>query len=288
MKTKKDILRRVVPVDWSGQNWPVTIRRKPARHFPHQLYLDRGNAWPRTSSALLNAGLGSVLNPVIPMNTRQLHRFQRPQAFTLIEMLVVIAIIAILAGILLPTLSIIKTKARIKQAQTEMANLAGAIKAYETEYNRFPGSKQIEQTGADFTYGAPGLAMPPPLPQDNSLVMFILLNHVDQAPVALDIKGRNPRNLSLFDAKMVETGLPGIGTGDHVFRDPFGNPYIITIDVSGDDKCVDLYYKSIGGPGFTGTAPNLEFSGDVMIWSFGPDKKFGPGFDKDNILSWKQ
>jgi hypothetical protein len=119
--------------------------------------------------------------------------------------------------------------------------------------------------------------------------MYILQNQMDQAPVPLkdEIKGRNPRNLSLFDAKPAEDGLPGLGTGDHVFRDPWGNPYIITIDVNGDDKCVDLYYKAVGGPGFTGTAPNLEFSGDVMIWSLGPDKKFGTGFDKDNILSWK-
>lgn len=124
---------------------------------------------------------------------------------------------------------------------------------------------------------------------DNRLVMYVLLNQMDQAPQALrdEIKNRNPRGLGLFDARMVSGDLPGLSSDDHVFRDPFGNPYIITVDLNGDDKCLDGYYKNVGGPGFTGTAPNLEFAGDVMIWSFGPDKKFGAGFDKDNITSWK-
>src|SRR5436305_9035271 len=54
-------------------------------------------------------------------------------AFTLIELLVVIAIIAILAGLLLPVLATVKTKAKIKTAKMDMANLAGAIHQYETE-----------------------------------------------------------------------------------------------------------------------------------------------------------
>jgi len=212
------------------------------------------------------------------------------RAFTLIELLVVIAIIAILAGILLPTMAGMKTRAKIKQAQMEMLNLGASIKAYEKEYNRFPGSKQVEQSGnPDFTFAGTLFPTAQAYNTDNRLIMYVLLNNMDKAPQPLrdEIKSRNPRGLSLFDARMVSAEQPGISTDDYVFRDPWGSPYIITIDLDGNDKCVDAYYKNIGGTGLIGTAPPYESNGDVMIWSFGPDRKFGTGFDKDNIRSWK-
>jgi prepilin-type N-terminal cleavage/methylation domain-containing protein len=295
MKTNHHIPRRIVPVDWRTQEWAVAIHGKPASRAPHDLSYDRGNAWPCSRPA--RSSVCPAVNPDSLMNNRYPYRFPRSQAFTLIEMLVVIAIIAILAGILLPALSYVKVKAKVKQAQMEMSNLTAAIKDYEKEYNRYPGSANVEKNGnPDFTYGTVGLStsgsvtMPGPYNENNRLVMFILLNHMDQAadPLKTDIKGRNPRNLSLFDGKMVSGDQAGISTDDHVFRDPWGNPYIITIDLDDNNKCLDAYYRNVGGPGLTGTAPNIEFSGSVMIWSFGPDKKFGPGFDKDNVLSWKQ
>src|SRR5207245_4748164 len=69
---------------------------------------------------------------------------RRPRAFTLVELLVVISIIAVLAGLLLPVLAGMKKKAKIALARSEMSHLATAIKAYEEEYNRFPMSKQTE------------------------------------------------------------------------------------------------------------------------------------------------
>ena len=304
MKTNHHISRRTVPVDWRSQEWAVAIHRKPARRAPHEFSYDRGNAWPGSRPARSSVCPSPTVIPDSFMNNRYPYRFPRPQAFTLVEMLVVIAIIGILAGILLPVLGGMKTRAKVAQAKMEMVNLAAAIKAYEAEYHRFPSSVDVERkdTGKlDFTFGTIGLA---PLPlittgrgkgpsadyeANNSEVMYILLNHINQAPPALQaqIKNRNPRNLALFDAKMVSGDQPGISSDDHVFRDPWGNPYIISVDLNDDNECTDGYYCKFPGPGFVGTAAPYRFSGSLMIWSFGPDKKFGTGFDKDNVLSWK-
>lgn len=299
MKTTNHIPLRTVLVDWQSHEWTIAIHRRPARHSPHDLSCDRGNMWPVSRPARSVVCPGPTVDPDRFMNHRHPYRFPRPQAFTLIEMLVVIAIIGILAGILLPTLGSLKTKAKIKQAQMEMVNLAAAIKAYEAEYHRFPASVDAERNGKpDFTFGTTGTPATQAVitgngstyEANNSEVMYILLNQINQAPPALQaqIKNRNPRNLALFDAKMVSDDSSGISTVDYVFRDPWGSPYIITVDLNDDNQCIDGYYCKFPGPGFVGTRAPYAFSGSLMIWSFGPDKQSGPGFDKDNVLSWKR
>jgi prepilin-type N-terminal cleavage/methylation domain-containing protein len=235
----------------------------------------------------------------------------RPRAFTLVELLVVISIIAVLAGLLLPVLAGMKKKAKIALARTEMSGLATAIKAYEAEYNRFPMSKNTETLAAPGNNPAVGLngdvtiGLPPApgTPGDNSEVIKILLDVDDSPnPTAVNPKhARNPRNLVTFHGKPAsDITLPGVGP-DYIYRDPWANPYIITMDLNDDNKCTDLWYglTAVSGGGLMGLISNpgpppvYQLNGPIMIWSFGPDKDANQmtpangGANKDNVLSWQ-
>ncbi len=93
--------------------------------------------------------------------------------------------------------------------------------------------------------------------------------------------------------------------------DPWGNPYIITIDLNNDEKARDAFYRQIAVsadltdgntpkrglngllPKLVGTETYYEANNAVMVWSAGPDKMVDPaqpanaGVNRDNILSWK-
>jgi len=62
----------------------------------------------------------------------------RKQKFTLVEMLVVIALIAMLAGLLLGAIGGIKEKAKVTKATAEIHALMTAIKSYESTYGILP------------------------------------------------------------------------------------------------------------------------------------------------------
>jgi prepilin-type N-terminal cleavage/methylation domain-containing protein len=75
------------------------------------------------------------------------------RAFTLIELLTVIAVIGILAALLFPAFSAVKRHALINHATTEMAQLETAIDRYKAAYGFYP----------------PGNAQSPPNPAINQL-----------------------------------------------------------------------------------------------------------------------
>ncbi len=60
------------------------------------------------------------------------------RAFTLVEMLVVIAVIATLAAMIFPAFGALKRKATIQKAQTELKLVASAITDYKHQYGHYP------------------------------------------------------------------------------------------------------------------------------------------------------
>jgi prepilin-type N-terminal cleavage/methylation domain-containing protein len=262
------------------------------------------------------------------------------RAFTLVELLVVISIIAILAALLLPVIGRVKVKAQVKRAQVEAASIANAIHSYEADCSKFPVSSNAlasaTASGQDFTYGTFGLpnglktpsgylnvqaldatGAPLSYQANNSEVMAVLLDIESwpgppAVPTINQGHVKNPQKTHYLNATMVSgTTSPGVGS-DGVYRDPWGQPYIISIDLNYDDKTRDAFYRNrnvsadpndtVNNPkrGLNGLIPKVvgantyyEANSPVMVWSAGPDKMVdsgtpaNQGVNKDNVVSWK-
>ncbi len=240
------------------------------------------------------------------------------RGMTLIEVLVVIAIIGILAGMLFPVLSKVKTKANIAKARKEMSDMKLAIEQYKSQYSILPMTSAARTAGnPDFTFGTynvgsyavnesavnPGAGYQ----ANNSELLFILMAETNA--VYNPNHANNPQKKVFLNPPRDNQadGGPGIGPS-RIWLDPWLNLYIVTVDANYDGVTQDPFFcrTSISQPS-TGGANGLNglvsksgmatndfvFRGEVMIWSMGPDgkadynTKADDGVNKDNIMSWK-
>lgn len=247
---------------------------------------------------------------------------------SLIELLVVISIIGVLAGLLLPAVGNVKKKARVVQAQKDMADMKGAISVYQHDYSRLPASASAAALGTDYTYGTTATSTGygggttnvynnnNAGHQASNAELMLILTAASSFPDyttnncnAGDV--RNPRKVGYFNAK--SSGASGATAGkglglDGVMRDPWGNPYIVALDLNYDNTVSNSVYRlqavsqvavnsAVGHYGLIGTGNgnnnNYTVRDSAMIFSFGPDgmldatAKANADPNKDNVLSWK-
>ncbi len=185
----------------------------------------------------------------------------RKKKFTLVEMLTVIAIIGVLAGILIPTITISKRRAQEATAKTEVSSIVAAIKAYRQQYNKLP-LKLTKQNNNKPT----GKVTP------DEYVDFM------EMLCGKNVSGTNPRQTKFLTPRAKDSAKAGGGTVvPAVWLDPWGREYRIFLDEDYDNK-VDVNAD--------------ELHGDIFVYSLGidgdetPGKKNNEEKNKDNVTSW--
>jgi prepilin-type N-terminal cleavage/methylation domain-containing protein len=154
-------------------------------------------------------------------------------AFTLIELLVVISIIAILAGLAFPAVQGALGQGKKAQARNDVNQFAAAIKAYQLEYGRLPGSV----SGSDSS------------PTISSVVSALINSNTN-----------NPRGIVFFEPRVTQSKKGGVDTSDNTFYDPWGSAYQVRLDTDYNNRVSPTSF-----PGLT----NSEYFTTVIVYSTG-------------------
>lgn len=193
--------------------------------------------------------------------------------FTLIELLIVMAILMILMGILIPAVSYVRNRASMMDCQSRIAALRNAISQYEMEYGQLPlafytSTDLTDNDDEDFIGG-----------QDITTTDETATNKYDQLIEMLclqdagcstkDGADQNPRK-KLFLQHYGKPGTP--------YADPWDKRFLIKFDDNSD--------------GGIATGSGVTEAAKVLIYSYGPDgddnngKTKADGKDYDDIRSW--
>ena len=187
---------------------------------------------------------------IAPMERRGVRALR---SFTLVELLVVISIIAILAGLVMPMFYSAKERAREAKARVEVKALETAFKSYLDTYKVWP----------DTIVDGDAYKV-----NDDDIKLFSMLSGRS------DAESLNPQNIPFYEFESY-ANYPDQTTA----YDPWSNPsdssslkcYMVMFDKDYDNVI------SVGGK---------EVNRCVAVWSFGKGRTndFGGG---DDVASWK-
>ena len=178
--------------------------------------------------------------------------------FTLVELLIVIGIIAILAGILLPVVNGAAKRADMTKAKAEITTLINAIKQFESTYGHLP--------------------LPTAPTAYNATANLTANQYEDLIRV---LQGKNPIYSSFGTSNLNPNTrktrfLDVVGNTPGQFTDPWKNNYLIYMDHDYDGKinATAITTGSIENGSTGGGTPTLTyFGGDlyysIIIWSRG-------------------
>lgn len=181
------------------------------------------------------------------------------RAFTLIELLIVIAIIGILMSLLFPAVNSAIDAARKTQAKNDVTQIATAVIAYETEYGRLP-------------------------PASGTTVGSALLD------ILTGVAGNpnNPRQIVFLEVNNAKRGKSGKDSSGN-FVDPWGAVYQIAMD-NGEGSDTVAYDNTLDSAGSSSHGTDVDdLRKKVAVWnnpSGHTDNPNAPKQKRRAVTSW--
>ena len=237
--------------------------------------------------------------------------------FTLVELLVVVGIVVILAGLVLPAVIGGAQQGRITQAKADMKSIQMALAQMDQTYGRMlvvNSSKNAvfkinssdtetvapkKQNAADGVTDTEFIVLGPAgnkfeytgvktsLDADDEKAYDSLIAELTGTWNYSGSYAHNTRKIKLLDPKpnfMPDKHYDDAANKDHLWRDPWGNRYTIMISVDGNERLVKPDVPSTG----------KYIMSKVAVYSKGPDgedqqgKNVAEGGDRldDDIATW--
>ena len=229
------------------------------------------------------------------MNSRATRRGPQVAAFTLIELLTVIAIISMLMGLLFPAIMAAKNAARRAEAGAAVREIVSACKNYQTDYGKFPPVPQARIAAANdefiFAYGDVNEGR---CAASNDALFDVLrsisrgansgsvLNHRKGTYLMTKVAPdkRNPRS-GFCDGKDF-VGNQG------QYMDPWGSQYCVVLSASGDESLdMSRFYSDLSGPQglLHVSAAAFSLGRDGRLGEKGAEGRIEK--NTDDVFSWK-
>ena len=154
------------------------------------------------------------------------------RAFTIIELLVVITIIIILAGLILSTIGYVQKKGARSRAETEIAAMSAALESYKADNGIYPRDATASSTDnlaalTDSSYATKSPPDPVPTSYDPSVAAYSAASFYLYGQLSGNVSGdRSTVNQTAYFQFKPNMLSPAGGTGTvTAIRDPFGNSY---------------------------------------------------------------
>jgi prepilin-type N-terminal cleavage/methylation domain-containing protein len=196
---------------------------------------------------------------------------RRASAFTLIELITVIAIIAILMGLLLPYIMEAPQAAKRRQAAVDVQNIVNACRNYKNDYGKYPpipSAMEAAEGKNDDSIMSFG-DQPEGLCKVDNNHLFNVLRAIPEGENADHVL--NSRQVKYIESKKaIDPKHPREGFCDGSefssdlrgrFLDPWGMQYCIILETDGDEL-VDMskYFNDLTGPENRVHFPAVAFS----------------------------